>query len=110
MPTVDEEVAEIKAIAGVEAVRKCKSARRSQYTRLQQQLNKLMPVPPGRTPTKELERKVAEAKRSSVLLHALQDRLEELLIDSPEVRKAEEEAGYVLREEYDELWSHKPRL
>ncbi len=62
-----------------------------------------MPLPPGRMPTKELEKKVAEAKRSSVLLHALQDRLEELLIDSPEVRKAEEEAGYVLREEYDEL-------
>ncbi len=103
MPTVDEELTEIAAIPDVETVRKRKSARRSQYTRLKQTLSKMMLTEPRKIPTRDLERKVAEAKRSSVLLHAMQDRHEEFLSDSADAKQAEEEAGYALQEEYDEL-------
>lgn len=105
MPTVDEEVAEIAAINDPEAIRKRRKGRRSQYTRLQQQLTKLADAAPGSLTIKELERKVAEARRSATLFHALQDRIEELLSDHEEQRALEVENGFATRDEYDKLIS-----
>jgi len=87
MPSLDEELKEIKIIDNIETCRRRKAARKGQYTRIYRQLQSLSSTPYRNLQPREVERRAAEGKRAVALFTALQDRHEDLLADQPALQK-----------------------
>ncbi len=101
MPTLTEELAEIKALPKADSVQRRSKARKTQYQSLRKQVEDLQAKPPWELNRRELDRKAAELDRALMLSHALLARHVELMAEHATVVAELEEQG--LRVEEDHL-------
>ena len=101
MPTLTEELAEIKALPKADSVQRRSKARKTQYQRLRKQVEDLQAKPPWELNRRELDRKAAELDRALLLSQALSARHVELMAEHATVVAELEEQG--LRVEEDHL-------